>query len=90
MGEFSNKFFDEVSKDDKKIEANRNFCLMNLAEDGSYLDYSLGIALDIHNTDVWHPAKLHEEIISNVGYQTAISQLSGSNPEHAEKVMITS
>lgn len=89
-GEFKTGFLDEVVHNDEKVLTSRNFCLMNLAEDGSYLDYSLGIALDVNNTDIWHPKALHEEIVNNVGYHSAISQLSGSNPEHAEKVMITS
>ncbi len=89
-GEFKTGFLDEVVHNDEKVLTSRNVCLMNLAEDGSYLDYSLGIALDVNNTDVWHPKALHEEIVNNVGYHSAISQLSGSNPEHAEKVMITS
>lgn len=87
-GEYTPGYVDEVSVDGEKKTVCRAMTILELAEDGSKIRYHLGMAMDINNSEVWHPESLLTEINENVGYVPAASTVSGKNPEYVEKILL--
>ena len=68
---------DEVYKGDDLIEANRNMRVLEIAEDGTSVRMWMTNAMDFHNSTMWSPAELLEEIVENVGYPQPVSTIGG-------------
>ena len=76
---------DEVAADEGTKTANRIYALVDLAEDGSSLCFWMSLAIDIHNTDMFSPASLHDQCIKIAG-QIPTASLNGANGKKAEYV----
>ena len=84
------QFVDEVTKDDKKVSCIRNLYLAELAEDGSHLKMTLGMAIDSSDDKVWHPKSFNAEILENVGYLPAVPCSGSRDPRLAKEYMVGS
>ncbi|MBQ3120066.1 MAG: alkaline phosphatase family protein [Peptococcaceae bacterium] len=58
----------EAYKGDDKYAVSRNMKLLSIKPDGSELTAYISAAMDIANDSVFHPTRLHKEIIENIGY----------------------
>lgn len=87
-GEHTPNYVDEINVDGEKKKVCRHMTILELSEDGSKIRYHLGLAMEINNSSVWHPASLLNEINQNVGYVPATTTLPAKNPEYVEKIMI--
>ncbi len=67
VGKMVTNIMDEVLVDDNKVAANRHFCLLELAEDGSKVVLWVGPALDCAEDKMFHPTSLYQQIVKNVG-----------------------
>ncbi len=88
--EFTSNVVDEIIDKGVIKNANRNMEILEIAADGSYLRYWMSSAYDITSDAVWHPKSLYRDIVQNVGIVPPVSTLSGSNPEHVEKILLKS
>lgn len=66
---------DEAIKGNKRYRANRNLRLLELDPEGTSLKIYVSAAMDIDNDSVYHPKRLHKEIVENAGYPTPTSML---------------
>lgn len=88
--ELKNDIVDTVLHKDKKIKANRQMVIFELAEDGSRIRYWLSKAYDIHSDMVWHPTSIYEDIVNNVGHVPPVCLLGAKDSEHVEKAILKS
>ena len=72
---------------DESCRAIRNFKVLELAEDGSKLRMHISGAMDIDNDGVWHPKSLYKEVVENVGYPPATSNLGSQDKEQIRECM---
>lgn len=80
---------DDVKLDTgETVRANRHYCVLELAEDGSYVHICTGVALNIDDNQVWHPRELYQEIIDVAGYVPPVPNGGGHNPKMVEKFML--
>lgn len=89
-GEYTASIIDEVNVDGELKPVHRCMTVLELAGDGSKVRLWLGMALDIHQDSVFHPKSLLAELQDNIGYVPAVAQVSGSDPELVERVMLPS
>ena len=75
VGEMVVEVIDESIKNDKTYKVNRNMKLLKLDEEGKSLNMYISCAMDITNDSVWHPKRLFQEVVENVGYPTPTSTL---------------
>ena len=83
-------FIDEVLAKDAKVMTNRCARTFEIAPDGSKVRMWLSVAYEIGKNQLFHPASLYEEIVSNVGNVPPVSMATGKVPEYAEKLLIAS
>jgi len=80
-GEMIPQVVDEAIKDEVRYESvNRNYKLLRLAEDGSSLSMFVSAAMDNTNDRLWHPKRLHKEIVENVGYPPSNCLIGRQDP----------
>jgi len=72
----------------EKIETVKDMRLLSLAEDGSNLEIYISAALDIHEKQVWHPQEMYDEVVENVGYPVAATNLAAKNEGELFKCML--
>lgn len=75
---------DEAIKGNKRYRANRNLRLLELDPEGNSLKIYVSAAMDMDNDSVYHPVRLHKEIVENAGYPTPTSMLG-----HQDDMLIT-
>lgn len=75
LGEMVVEVIDESIKNDKTYKVNRNIKLLKLDPEGKSLNMYISCAMDITNDSVWHPKRLFQEVVENVGYPTPTSTL---------------
>ena len=80
-GEFAEGVVDEGIKDGKLYSVVRNMRVLEIAPDGSRVRIWISAAIDIHNSNVFHPVSLHKEIIENVGYPMPVANLGAGSKE---------
>ncbi len=88
LGEMVAGIVDDCIVDDKKYETNRNMKLLRLDPEGKNLSIYISSAMDIHNDSVYHPKRLHKELIENVGYPTPTSLLGRQDPVLISECML--
>lgn len=71
-------------KNDVEYTTVRNMRLLSIEKDGSDFQMYVSCAMDIHNDSVWHPKRLYQEIVENVGYVPPTSYIGCQ-----DKVFIT-
>lgn len=80
---------DEIKLDDgETIKANRHYCMLDIASDGSHVHLWTGVAMNIEDNQVWHPTSLYHEVVDHVGYIPPVAAGGGMNPEIVEKFML--
>ncbi len=89
-GEEMKPLIEELPFKDKKAMCSRSVKLIDVTEDGSHLRLWFGVAVDITNDHMWHPAALHDAIIENVGPQTPQAIYGAFDPDLAKGLMIES
>ena len=85
---YTTDYRDEILKEDQPVETNRSLRILELAEDGSRIRMWLSYAFDLHNTMVWHPKELHDEVFDNVGAIPPNPGVSASEKENVEKLLL--
>lgn len=78
---------DQVNVDGKNVDVTRSFKVLELAKDGSMVRMWTSTAYDIHNDHRWHPTSFYQDVIQNVGYVPAFTQLGGKNYEFSVKLL---
>lgn len=68
VGEMKHDFIDVDYRNDVKHETNKSIALAELAEDGSKLRMYVSKSIDIHTNMLFHPLRLYDEVVKNVGY----------------------
>lgn len=86
--EFAVDIIDEAVKQDERYTVNRNMRILDLQPDGSFLKMWVSGAMDIHNDLVWHPKRLFQEVVENVGYPPADSMLGAGDRQLIMDCMI--
>ena len=76
---------DEVLAGEDQVSANRIYSLVELSEDGNSLCLWMSVAIDIHNTDMFWPHSLHDQVIRIAGQVPTVS-LNGANGKDAKFV----
>ena len=66
---------DLAIKENKQYNVVRNMRLLKLKEDGSELKLWVSPANDIDNDSVFHPKRIYQDIVKNVGYPTPTTQI---------------
>lgn len=75
-GKYVRAIEDDVIKlDDSKIKATRSMVVINLSEDGSYLELYITAAMDHESDTVFYPKSLFKTLGENVGYPPPTSML---------------
>ncbi len=77
-----------IKVDGKPMEAVRNYQILDLAEDGSYVRIWASIAFDAHCDAVWHPKTLFQEVKDNVGIVPPNTGTGGGNIDFVEKILL--
>lgn len=75
LGKLTVGIIDEAIKNDKVYKVNRNMKLLKLDPEGKSLTMYVSGAMDIENDSVWHPKRLYQEVVENVGYPTPTSMV---------------
>lgn len=87
-GIYQSNYIDEIVDKDKKITANRNTRLLEIAPDGSKVRMWMSVAYDLEKKQVFHPESLHDEIYKEIGPVPPVSMATGKSPEYAEKLLL--
>ena len=82
------KYVDELVINGETKTVCRHMTILELAEDGSKIRYHIGLGMDVHNSTVWHPSSLLEDINENVGYVPALTTLTAKNHEYVDKILL--
>ncbi len=85
---YTGNIVDEINVDGEIKIGNRCMKVLDLDEKGNYVRLWMGICIDTQQDSVFHPRSILKEIQSNIGNVPAVSQITGSNPEFAERVML--
>lgn len=72
---FTRNILGKSLKKDVYYDVVRNMRILELAEDGSSIRMWISAAMDIHNDSVWHPKRLYQEVVQNVGYPCSEAML---------------
>ena len=78
LGEYVRDYVDEGIKNDKRILCNRDFRVLEIKEDGSYVKIWMSAGMQIDMDMMWSPQSLHKEILDNIGFPPPTSTLGGS------------
>ena len=81
IGKMIYNVIDEGYKNDTRYMVNRNFKVLELAEDGSKLRMYISAAMDIHADALFHPVRIHKAITDNIGFPPPSSMLYGQDAE---------
>lgn len=80
---------DEIKLDTgDAVQANRHFCILDMSEDGNFVQLWTGVAMNIADDQVWHPKELYREITEEIGYVPPIATGGGMNPKIVEYFML--
>lgn len=80
---------DEIKMENgESLQANRHFCILDMAEDGSRVHLWTGVAMNIDDNDVWHPRSLYQDVIDHAGLLPPVAAGGGMNPQIVEKFML--
>ena len=79
LGKIVNEILDYDFRGNEKVETLKSICLLELAEDGSFVKLYVSAAMDIQEHQLWHPQSLYEEVVENVGYPQAAPMLGAEN-----------
>ena len=80
---------DETFKDDKKYTANRNYLVLELAEDGSKLRMHFSAAYDLNTDSVFHPKHLRKALLENAGpFPPSTLFFSGGKSKEGTRLML--
>ncbi len=80
-GQLVGDIIDDGYKKDIKVSVLRNMKLLDIADDGSYLKMFISAAMEINNSDLWHPRSLYSLIARNVGHPKPTSYFGNQDPE---------
>ncbi len=89
-GEEMKPLVEELPFKDTKAMTSRSVKLIDVEEDGSHLRLWFGIAVDITNDHMWHPASLHASVMENVGPQTVQAVYGAFDPVLAKNILVES
>ena len=80
---------DECMKDTgEKIPVCRNYQVLEIGENGEYVNMIIDLAIEDYRDDLFHPKALFKEVRENVGPVPTRSGLSGSKIDLVEKTVI--
>lgn len=74
-GVMAREIIDEAIVGDEKKRVNRSLKVLELDESGDKLSMYISPAMDIDCAVVYHPQRLYQEIVENVGYPTPTSNV---------------
>lgn len=72
----------EAIKAEQRYRVNRNMKLLHLKPDGSDMMIYVSAAMDTENDSVFHPKRLHKEVIENIGYLPPTAYVGCQNPDY--------
>lgn len=79
-----------VKINDQLVAATRNYRVLELAPDGSYLRMWASMALDLSCDAVFHPKNLYQQVLTNVGPVPSVTGTGGNDIEFTEKLLLPS
>lgn len=79
---------EQLNLEAKSYNVNRHIRLLELDESTGDLKLYFGQGMDIDKDDLWHPKKLKQSIIKNVGPVPGVSMSDASDEELAQKVLL--
>jgi predicted AlkP superfamily phosphohydrolase/phosphomutase len=86
QNEMVSGIIDDATKKNVTKPCCRSYKILELSPDGTNLRLWISNALDITNNMLWHPASLHETIISKVGPIPPVSLIGGEDSELVEQI----
>ena len=90
-GEYMKDYIDEsIKANGERYETNRSVKLIEMSEDGSSFNLWMSMALNIHQDKQFHPKKLYEQLLNNVGYVQTTSLIASINPTLFKEIVIES
>ena len=81
VGKMIYNVIDEGYKNDRRYTVNRNFKVLELAEDGSKVRMYISAAMDTEADALFHPVRIHKAITDNIGFPPPSSMLYGQDAE---------
>ena len=75
LGKFTPYIFDEAIRNDETVQVIRHARLLELAEDGSHLKLFVSAAMQTGNDTLFHPKRLYQSVVDNVGFPPPSSML---------------
>lgn len=87
---YTPNIIDEINDNGEIKLGHRCLKLLDLGEKGNYVRLWMSMAIDIKQDSVFHPKALLDEVQSHCGYVPAISQITGSNTEFVQRIMLPS
>lgn len=85
--EYVRDIIDEAVRNGKRIMANRDLRVMELAEDGSSVKIWVSPSMDMSMNKMWHPQELHKEIVDNIGYPPPTARMTVGDKDLFNKCM---